>query len=552
MRRTTPSKPVRLSSTHNYLFLSDLHIGPGINPHTGKQHSLERFEAAGDYAFAQLLAYHVALSSENSGPIPPPPIFQKPWKLYLNGDTFDFEGISTLPTETEFEKYGRFEAHFDRSNGLLRSTEAVALWKIDTIAAGHPLFFQALGWFIAHNLNEIYFLKGDDDIEIVWPAVQQRIVYHCTAQYEVWLQQNAAGLQNESPLLFSPTLPHTLSRERRSQIHFLAWFDHQKTLFYVEHGNQYDPLSAFGDILNPVAAPTAPIEIEQSAGRQIERNIEISPVDRAPKHLRTPFQTRFLAKQLYFDHLWGSIKACFDTPQKSIATARHLRLRTYPQNRSIPLGPESAPFLPLPANLISKIEEISSQYRKKQQAENQSFGRLLLSAVLFKIGMFGSLLFGFQSFAQDRIFLTIIYLFFAAICYIIQGKFDKWMTQKIDSSHLKQVATEICQILNENREGKEMAVQFHIFGHDHSAAMEEIAQFKNGRQFRQWYINLGSWQQRQSGEHWSQSQSTLPFLRLVPDEIGFETNTPELLVWSIADGRPHQLKIKQVVSNETG
>ena len=513
-----------------------------MNQESGKQHNQERFGAESDFAFAQLLAYHVSLSSENGSKNEPLPIFQKPWKLYLNGDTFDFGAVKRPPSPALFEKYGRLAEHIDPSSGELKSTEAVALWKIDTIAAGHPLFFQALGWFIANSGNELLFLKGDDDIEIVWPSVQDRIVYHCTEQYEFWLQNHSTGHQTESPLKFSPDLPLTLSRERRSRIQFLAWFDHQKTLFYVEHGNQYDPTSAFGDILNPVST-AAPFQIEQTAGRSVLQPATGEQGDHLGSDPQTPFRSQQRAKRFYFDQLWESVKRFLNSPQETLSLARQLSLRPSHHTRFYPLGAEALPFLPLPGHLISKIEEISHKSGEKHQAENQRFARTLLTGLFFKVALFGSLLLGLQSFIQNRIFLTFIYLFFAATCYIIQGNLDRWMNQKIDSSHLQQVATEICQVLNENSEGKEMAVQFLIFGHDHRAAMEEIAQIKNGRQFRQWYINLGSWQQKETVEHRLQH----PFLRLVPDEIGFETNTPELLEWSKSEKRPHQLTIKQEI-----
>lgn len=137
------------NSTHNFLFVSDLHLSEGRDPHTGLLHRNEDFFQ--DTAFAQFVAYHVNLYLQRDSAV----YYQKPWQLIINGDVFDFLQVVSVPTEGD--KYAQMRKPLrskDREFGLGTGAEDT-VWKLKKIFEGHPLFFQALAWFVAHEGFEI-------------------------------------------------------------------------------------------------------------------------------------------------------------------------------------------------------------------------------------------------------------------------------------------------------------------------------------------------------------------------------------------------------------
>ncbi|MFQ5436544.1 MAG: hypothetical protein ACE5FD_16900, partial [Anaerolineae bacterium] len=162
-----------MPSTHNYLFVSDLHLSEGQNPKTGHWARNEDFFS--DAAFARMLVYHAGLGRRPS----PPDAYRKPWQLVLNGDVFDFLQVVSLPEDEETLAHvcgvrSQKELSGNKQGYGLGTRPSETVWKLDQIYAGHPLFFQALAWFLGHEGHEIVWLKGNHDIEIHWPQVQER------------------------------------------------------------------------------------------------------------------------------------------------------------------------------------------------------------------------------------------------------------------------------------------------------------------------------------------------------------------------------------------
>ena len=106
--------------------------------------------------------------------------------LVLNGDTFDFLKCPyTLPAQ--------YTRHV---------TAEIAVKKLHLVIKAHPLVFRALKKFAKNNM--IYFIRGNHDLELAFPAVQQELRLY---------------LKN-------------------------VWFPGLQYVFqdvYVEHGQQYDP-----------------------------------------------------------------------------------------------------------------------------------------------------------------------------------------------------------------------------------------------------------------------------------------------------------------------
>jgi hypothetical protein len=240
-----------VETTHNYLFVSDLHLSAGCDPKTGRLSRNEDFFH--DASFAQFLAYHINLSRR----VDVAHYYRKPWRLVINGDIFDFLQVVSLPAEgDELFRVRNVRRHRELSSneqgyGLgTRATEIV--WKLRKIADGHLLFFQALAWFVAHPEHELILLKGNHDVEIYWPEAQRSIRRLLLKAYKTWHQEIIAPGPHESPLAFHEGLPPALSEEQLQRtVQFPSSSYHVEGLFYVEHGCQYDPVNSFSNFENP-------------------------------------------------------------------------------------------------------------------------------------------------------------------------------------------------------------------------------------------------------------------------------------------------------------
>ncbi len=248
-----------MRTTHNYLFLSDLHLSEGVNPHTGKLDRNEDFFY--DLEFAQLLVYHVNEWKKAKGDDP----MARPWKLCINGDIWDFLQVVSLPPDDHpiFTKYGVELTDNKREYGL-GTSEPETMWKLRRIAEGHPIFFQALGWFLAHEGFEVILLKGNHDTELYWQGVQEVTRHVIGEQYATWYKKMYEGALPDSPFAFRTNMPPKLEHLAQ-RIQFPPWFYYEPGLFYAEHGNQYDAANAYRNFLHPTV-PDRPDLIELPSG----------------------------------------------------------------------------------------------------------------------------------------------------------------------------------------------------------------------------------------------------------------------------------------------
>lgn len=157
------------------LVVSDLHLGYGKDPATGRYHATENFFADG--GFRRLLEHY---DPQQTGAA----------LLILNGDTFDFLRISDYPkTDKELVEWSAALQDLgvpqtpkelkqsivskERKFGL-RTNDFKSLWKLLRIAEGHPDFLSALGWWVSRG-GKIAILKGNHDLELHWDLVQRGI-----------------------------------------------------------------------------------------------------------------------------------------------------------------------------------------------------------------------------------------------------------------------------------------------------------------------------------------------------------------------------------------
>ena len=156
------------------LALSDLHMAAGRNAATGRYAPRDNFFA--DETFGEFL------ESQR------PEAYRNPL-LVLNGDIFDFLRVTEVPrSDRDFRTW----AETLRDLGVPRSDEELhriarreylyglrthdykSVWKLLVIVQGHPAFFEALGRWLTQG-GWILFVKGNHDVELYWPLVQQAI-----------------------------------------------------------------------------------------------------------------------------------------------------------------------------------------------------------------------------------------------------------------------------------------------------------------------------------------------------------------------------------------
>ncbi|RAQ95248.1 metallophosphoesterase [Thermogemmatispora tikiterensis] len=162
------------------LVVSDLHLAHGQQPFEGFTEQQQR-------------AWEEFLQAASPGGTLVEERADETVELVINGDCFDFLAAAPL--------------RHDRTR-----TVAQALEKLEQIIAAHGAFFEALAQFLRQPQRRVTFVPGNHDIELLFPAVQQRL-------------RQAVGwpAASEERLRFWP-------RARYEPLSTIA----------IEHGNLYD------------------------------------------------------------------------------------------------------------------------------------------------------------------------------------------------------------------------------------------------------------------------------------------------------------------------
>jgi UDP-2,3-diacylglucosamine pyrophosphatase LpxH len=193
--------------------VSDLHLGRGRNPETGRFSRTENFLS--DQAFSRFLDYAAA----------------GPGKLlFINGDAFDFVRICDYPrTDEAFKEWIEFLKRLEMEKELAELRRAISkverrfgletddyksAWKLLQIADGHREFFQALAKWISGG-GTLLFSKGNHDLELYWPLVRKAL--------QELLIREGVDVQTVSSRIF----------------YCDDWI--RIANVYFEHGHKYDP-----------------------------------------------------------------------------------------------------------------------------------------------------------------------------------------------------------------------------------------------------------------------------------------------------------------------
>jgi hypothetical protein len=224
--------PIPFRSKDEEIFvISDLHIAEGKDE-LGVRSGLENFFA--DEAFERFLAF--ADSAANGR--------RAKALLVINGDSFDFLRVTRVPSgngeilawQQELEKLKILKtpkqlvdsiSARERKYGL-ETDDFKTVFKLMRIRQGHPRFIAALAGWIAKG-HRLLMLKGNHDLEIVWPAVRNYI--RLMIAETISFSANRPGSETIETVLRDIVLPH---------IHFIDDAVLVDGTLYLEHGHRYD------------------------------------------------------------------------------------------------------------------------------------------------------------------------------------------------------------------------------------------------------------------------------------------------------------------------
>jgi hypothetical protein len=90
-------------------------------------------------------------------------------ELILNGDIFDFDSVTSFPQEP-----GYHVSWLETRRGL-DSEKEKSIYKIEVILKDHPIWVEALTWFVSEG-HRVVFVIGNHDVELNWLDVQKKIL----------------------------------------------------------------------------------------------------------------------------------------------------------------------------------------------------------------------------------------------------------------------------------------------------------------------------------------------------------------------------------------
>ena len=502
-----------MKEEHNILVVSDLHLSEGLDPKTGKTSRLEDFFR--DDAFARFLRHHEEVKHQ-------PRFGDRPWLLILNGDVFDFLQVVSLPRDGRLldaikgSSGGKALTEHERTYGL-GTTAHESEWKLKQIARGHQPFFAALGWFVARG-NRIAVVRGNHDVELHWPEVQERFVTELKrAHVRQWLRE---GGHHPTPL-------HTY----HERVRFHPWLYYEPSRIYVEHGCQYDALNRFEHVLNPVL-PDDPQRIKLPWGSLFVRYLFTRIEDVHPFADNVKPLTRYLSWAFRREPIktlgvlagrgWTFLRGLWFMGRKATSSAS--------QGPDDHVSVQAHEDVPLPTEVVERIaalarRRVESTWQAWMGSLTQSFVSMLSALIIaaFSVLAAVTLLLG-----TGPAWLAAAYASAALVAGLLRYALQEGFTYLLERNDLLEAATEVEHILRSDH-----SVPIITMGHNHQPALEPIQ--------NAWYVNTGAWVRLYQRQGPVEGREVLTFLRVVESEKG----APELLRWDNDAGIPTRLILRK-------
>lgn len=455
----------------------------------------------------------------------------------------------------------------------LGTTEPEAVWKLDRIAEGHPIFFSALALFLDRG-NSLVIMKGNHDVELFWPGVQERI--------RELILDAAADLRLSDPPW--PTESITLVQELEQLIEhvqtrctFEPWIHFEPGVAYIEHGNQYELADFFENFLYPVLQ-IDPQRLRLPSGsffvRYFFNKVEatfpfadnLRPITRV---ITWSFRNRFKDTiRLFTKHtsgLWKFVKVLVSRSLKdyfcdrSRSRLRFRKVRSGEERNAAEEWQSAADnyhvythFHLARGNLTHEhLERIEDEAFVKRVTPLHKIFRfaviamppLLIGLYLFFI-VVGPFMWEFlvsdtfEMLFDDYLIRTIILGVFGFLLKSILAPLIFSHDEGVAAhDYLFSASMKVWEILSDPM-GSESApvVKYLVFGHTHDPDCRKV----DSEPSSPWYINTGSWLQRVDEiDRWDQLQRDYTYLEIV---IGEPTIAPGLYRWNPITAQPERLR----------
>ncbi|HEY1012513.1 MAG TPA: hypothetical protein VGE07_07375 [Herpetosiphonaceae bacterium] len=492
---------------HDIVFVSDLHLSNGYSRASGRYDPREDFFYDGE--FHRFLQYLIGQGKER----------RRPQRLVLLGDLFDFLQVDNRP----FDKHGLpepsspayadqkvrdFKEKKDPFLGLSTSPSAT-VWRLERIARGHNEWFRALGEFLqADGRNRIDVIVGNHDIELTWPAAQERF----------------KGLIEES--VEAPGIG--------AGLHFYPWFLYEPGLFYAEHGHQYDDLNSFATQMAPTLPDNQEL-IELPLGSFFVRYVfnKIEARDAFSDNVRP--MTRYVAWALRNHPISGLLTLFYQGQMlvKVLRKASHLsddehkaRLERYHREVVAPYAAQAGAGLSAEQLIaIDNLAEIPSMNSRWRQAR-----QVVLDPLLPLLWVLAPLMLMFRALRQVRRTARAAMAFLAGFAGLLYRERATFRPPSEPESHLRDAAREIDKILRQNGGA---GARFYIFGHTHKTEVYPLgAENEEPR-----YLNTGTWTPIIDPDaQLLRGVTQFNFVQILRNDNGYQL--AELLYWNDGAGRP--------------
>jgi UDP-2,3-diacylglucosamine pyrophosphatase LpxH len=497
---------------HNLLVVSDLHLSEGLDAEQGKYSRLEDFLF--DDAFARFLRYHEEARRQ-------PRFAGRPWLLVINGDLFDFLQVVSLPRDGRLLEYvkgarERSSLTINEQDFGLGTTARESAWKLSRIARGHQRFFAALGWFVAHG-NQLAIIKGNHDLELHWPAVQERLVTEMRRAYTRHRLALGEG-------------PEVESESFRWRIHFHPWFYCEPGRVYVEHGGQYEALNHVDDYMSPVL-PEDPRRIDLPLGclavRYLFNRIEdvhpfVDNIKPATRYLLWALRSKPLETLwLVLTRGWVFLRAFWNIGRKTVSSALRSGAGAARRSASSPI-PAALP-VQVTSQIASLAHREAGNFFKAWLPVGIQVGLTFVLGVL--VVLFAIL--GGITLVSGGGWIAAGYLATAVAAYVLRLGMVRTVAEITARGYLLSAGMELERILAPTH-----GVRYILMGHDHCARLERL---EHG-----WYVNTGAWVSLYEEQGPIRGEQKLTFACLPAGHEG----PPDLLYWDDAAGEPARLVIR--------
>lgn len=493
----------------NLLLVSDLHLGEGWLAEVSAYSRREDFFY--DVQFFALLRYHHERRAE-------PRYANRPWLLILNGDTFDFVQVVTLPPEGPELEAVCGVTHYAALPPLKRrfglgTTAAESVWKLRQIARGHPQFFAALGWFVAVG-NRLVFIRGNHDPELHWPAVQMAIREEIARAYAAYREHEAVA-------------PPLSLEALAAGVDFLPWFyyDAQRQL-YVEHGGQYEPVNHFQNNLNPIL-PHRPELLEYPSGLLFTRYVYNRLESIYPYADNVRPATRAVARILQENPLSGLVvlaRVFVDMVRAGVEIQR--KRHEMRQVAVTPPLPEAQHGLP--AALLIDLDALA---RERARFSWKAWGRLLLEqgglGALGLLTLFGGFHALYALLITGALQTGVGYMLLAWFAYHAGRSWSALINHDGNLNYMLAVAPQIVARFRAHG----VPLRSVILGHTHIPERSCVSDAAGPT----WVVNTGTWISAEAHKPLSW-ETHLVFARLAAGAA--RDAAPEFLVWNAEIGEP--------------